>query len=178
MKDVCVYERSINQLEECLRTLLNDPYNRRILVTGWCPDMHDRQSLPSCHLTYSFVAQPDNTLHCTMFMRSVDTFLGLPANIMNTALFLHIMARLCGREAATITIFMSDTHLYENHIEQAKLQLSRDHLEAKPTLVLSDKIRKIEREEDIKGAFERIQPEDIHLDGYVSHPAIKAAMAA
>jgi thymidylate synthase len=178
VKDVCVYERTINQLEEALRTLLTDPYNRRILVTGWCPDMHDRQSLPSCHLVYSFVAQPDNTLHCTMFMRSADVFLGVPANIMNTAMFTHIMARLCGREAATITVFMSDTHLYENHIEQAKEQLSREHLDAKPRLVLSDNIRKIENLADIKGAFERIEPADISLAGYVSHPAIKAPMAA
>lgn len=174
-RNVWVLERGINQLEEALRTLLTDPFNRRIIINGWRPDEADLQAIPVCHVAYQFVVLPDGTLHSTLWQRSFDAFLAY--NVSTLALFTHIMARLSGYKVGTATMFISDAHVYENHVDQVKLQLSREHLPA-PTLVLSDKIRKIENLDDIKGAFARIEPEDIWLEDYVSHAAIKAPMAA
>jgi len=170
-----VYERHVNQLEEALRTLIKDPFSRRIVVSGWRPDEADLQALLPCHVCYQWVLTPDGKLHGTLWQRSFDTFLAF--NISTLALFTHIMARLSGYEPGTVTMFITDAHVYENHVDQVREQLSRDHYPA-PKLVLSDRIQKVQSEEGIKGAFERIQPEDIWLEGYVSHPAIKAPMAA
>lgn len=177
-RGVQVFEREINQLEEALRTLVMDPFNRRIIVSGWRPDEADQQSLVSCHVAYQFIVMPDGTLHSTLWQRSFDAFLAF--NVSTLALFTHIMARLCGREVGTATMFISDAHIYENHLDQVREQLSREHLAA-PRLVLSEHIKPLtpERlEQDLPGIFERIEPEDIELEGYVSHPAIKAPMAA
>jgi thymidylate synthase len=174
-RNAWVVERTINQLEEALRTLITDPYNRRIIINGWRPDEADLQCLPVCHVLYSLTVLPDGTLHSTLFQRSFDVFLAF--NISTLALITEIFARLAGLKASTATMFIGDAHIYENHVEQVKLQLSREHFE-QPKLVLSDNIKPIVDLADIKGAFERIQPEDIWLEGYQSHAAIKAPMAA
>jgi len=172
-----VFERTINQLEEALRMLLTDPFNRRIAVSGWRPDEFDRMALAPCHSHYHWSLMPDRVLHSTLLIRSNDLFLGHAFNAASLALFTHIMARLAGVEAGTATIFIADAHIYENHVEQVKEQLSRSHYPP-PKLVLSDRIRKVETLDEIKGVFERIEPEDIRLEGYQCHPAIKAPMAA
>lgn len=176
-RNVWVFEREINQLEDALRTLIKDPYNRRIIVSSWRPDEFDQMSLPPCHVSYFLGVMPDGTLHSTMWMRSSDQFLGAGFNIAETALFTHIFARLAGLKAASMTIFFSDTHVYENHVNQVKEQVQRSHFEP-PQLVLSENIKQVTDVADIKGVFERIQPEDIWLEGYESHAAIKASMAA
>lgn len=177
LRDVWVLEREINQLEEALRKLLTQPFDRRIVVSGWRPDEFDQMALPPCHVHYMFVAMPDGTLHSTLWQRSWDLFLGAPFNIAGLALFTHIMARLSGRKAATASIFATDAHIYENHVEAVRTQLRREHF-APPQLVLSPRVAKIENLQDVKGVFERIEPRDIALEGYVSHPGIAAEMAA
>lgn len=176
-RQVWVFEREINQLETALRTLLTNPNDRRVIVSGWRVDELDQASLPPCHVAYQWVAMPDNTLHMTMWQRSADTLLGMPFNQASCALFLSIMARLCGREAATVTIFTTDTHLYENHVDVAKEQLTRTLLPA-PKLALSDRIARVERVEDIAGVFSRIEPEDIWLENYQHQGPLRAPMAA
>lgn len=176
-RQVYVFEKTINQLEQALRTLLTDPFNRRIIVNGWRPDEFDSMALPPCHIMYTFVVMPDGKLHSTVYIRSNDLFLGHAFNAASVGVFTHIMARLAGYEVGTATVFITDAHLYENHLEQMREQVSREHFPA-PTLMLSDNIKKVERLEDIKGAFERIQPEDIWLENYKCHDAIKAPMAA
>ncbi len=170
-----VYHKRINQLEEALRKIKNDPSNRRIIVTGWNPADLDRVSLPACHVMYQFIADPERKLlHMTMWQRSADCFLGVPFNIASSALLLSIMARLAGYEPATFTHFMSDAHIYADHIEQVKLQLTREPL----TLArLQLDIDPIYADDQIKGAFARIEPHQIQLIGYQSHPPIKADMA-
>lgn len=176
-RGVAVYERKLNQLEHALRTLLTNPYDRRIIITGWRPDEIDQQALPSCHCSYQLVCMPDNTLHITMWQRSMDTFLGAPFNLASTALMLSLFARLCGRTPATVTIFVSDAHAYENHVEQIREQAVRTPL-APPTLVIAEHIKPLTSVDQVSGVFERIQPEDIWLENYESHAAIKAPMAA
>jgi len=174
---VHIMEREINQLEECLRTLLTNPYDRRVRLTAWRPDEFDQMALPPCHVDYQFMALPDNTLHITMGMRSVDVFLGLPFNAASTAMLLHIMARLCGREAATMSIFLGDTHIYETHLDAVNEQLAREPLKSTAKLVLSEAVKPITDLAEIRGAFERIEPEHIALEGYESLGAIRAPMA-
>ncbi len=172
-----VFERTINQLEEAARALMTDRFNRRVIINGWRPDEFDRMALPPCHVAYQFIAEADGELHSTLWIRSNDLFLGHPFNAASLAVFTHIMARLTGLRAASATVFISDAHVYENHVEQTLEQLSREHYDA-PRIVLSERIQRLDSVADIKGAFERIEPEDIQLEGYRSHPAIQAPMAA
>jgi thymidylate synthase len=175
-RGVAVYEREINQLEDALRTLLTNPYDRRIIISAWRPDEIDQMSLPACHVAYQFVAMPDNTLHVTMWQRSTDAFLGWPFNQASTALLLALMARLCGRLPATVTMFSTDTHVYENHVDQVKAQVERAPY-ALPQLLLSENIQ-VTSVAELKGVFERIEPSDISLSEYEHHPALPAPMAA
>lgn len=176
-----VFRKHINQLEGALRKLLTDPSDRRIIVSGWNVGELDLMALPPCHMDYRFVAfdgaTPDakKVLHVVMTIRSWDLFLGAPFNIASTSLFLAIMARLAGMDVGTVTIQATNAHLYEDHFAQVREQLGREHLPA-PELVLSDRIRPVSVDE-IKGAFARIEPDDIWLQGYKSHAAIPAAMA-
>lgn len=172
-----VMRRGINQLEEALKTLLTNPTSRRIIVSAWRPDEFDAMALPPCHVSYQFLANVErNELSLCMYQRSADSVLGIPFNIASSAMFLEIMARLSGFKAATFTHFLADAHVYVNHVDQVHEQLSREHFPA-PRLVLSDAICRVSLDQ-VKGAFERIQPDDIALDGYQSHAAIKAPMAA
>lgn len=179
---VSVFRKSTNQLENALRKLLTDPSDRRIIVSGWNVGELDMMALPPCHMDYRFVAFDGPTpaarkvLHVVMTIRSWDLFLGAPFNIGNTSLFLAVMARLAGMDAGTATIQATNAHIYEDHYDAVREQLTRDHFEA-PKLVISDRIRQVSLSE-IGGAFSRIEPDDITLDGYQSHSAIKAPMAA
>lgn len=171
-------ERGVNQLENALRTIITDPSNRRVIVSGWNPAEFDQMALPPCHMDYRFVAfEEPKVLHVVMTIRSWDLFLGAPFNIASTALFLAIMARLAGYTPGTVTIQATNAHIYKDHFEQVKEILTRDHLVA-PRLVLSDRIRRLNSTEEVEGVFTRIERSDISLVGYQSHAAIKAPMAA
>lgn len=173
-----IVQRQINQLEAAVRTIMINPSDRRIIVTGWDPGEYDFQSLPACHMDYRFVPfEDDKTMDLVMTMRSVDCFLGLPANIINTAVFLHVVCRLTGYTAGTITIQMTNTHLYENSFEATRELLTRKHQE-QPTLELSDNIKQLQSLDEIKGCFQRINPEDIVLHGYKPLEPITVAMMA
>lgn len=172
-----VMGRGVNQLEDALRTLLTNPTSRRVIVSAWRPDELDQMALPPCHVSYQFIAtESTRELHLCMYQRSADLFLGVPFNIASSAMFLEIMARLSGFKAATFTHFLADAHIYVNHIDQVNEQLSREPF-APPHLQLAQSIKKVGLDQ-IKGAFERIEPAEIELVGYQCHSAIKAEMAA
>lgn len=174
---VAVFRKNINQLESALKTLIANPSDRRIIVSGWNPGEIDQMALPPCHMDYRFVAFDNpKVLNVVMTIRSWDLFLGAPFNIAETALFLSIMARLAGYAPGVVTIQATNAHIYDTHFEQVREQLSREHFKA-PSLVLSDNIRPVSLDE-IPGAFTRTEPSDISLGGYQSHAAIKAPMAA
>lgn len=175
---LALMERSINQLENALRTIITNPSDRRTIVSGWNPAEFDQMALPPCHMDYRFVAfENTKTLHVVMTIRSWDLFLGASFNIASTALFLSIMARLAGYTPGMVTIQATNAHIYEDHFEQVKELLTREHFAA-PQLVLSDRIKPIANLDEIAGVFTRIEPSDIALEGYQSHAAIKAPMAA
>lgn len=173
--------RKINQIENALTKLLTDPSDRRIIISGWNPSELDQAALPPCHMDYRFVAfdgptkESKKVLHVVMTQRSCDLFLGIPFNIASTSLFLAIMARLANMDAGTVTIQMTNVHIYEDHYEQVQEQLTRNHYEA-PQLVLGEAIKHVNVDQ-VSGAFTKIEPSDIYLTGYESHSAIKAPMA-
>ena len=173
-----IFKKNINQLEEIVRKILTNPSDRRIIVTGWNPGEIDFQSLCACHMDYRFIPiEQTKELHVVMTIRSLDVFLGTPANIASTALFLAIVARLTGYTPRTVIIQGTNAHLYENQFEVAKELLTRTHF-SDPHLVLSDNIKKINTLDEIKGCFERIQPEDIWLEGYECHGPLTVPMVA
>jgi thymidylate synthase len=171
-----VVQRKINQLENALRTIMINPSDRRIIVTGWNPAEMDLQALPACHMDYRFVpVERANTLHVVMTIRSWDLFLGAPANIAETALFLHLMCALSGYHPGTVTIQATNAHIYEDHFEQIKEQLTREPHQL-PTILVSDELR-ISSEASISGVFTRIQPTDVELLNYTHHDPLFGEMA-
>lgn len=132
----------------------------------------------NCHIQYNFIPlEQDKTISVVMTIRSMDVFLGTPANIASTAIFLAVVGRLTGYTPDKVIIQGANAHLYENSFEVAKELITREHYPA-PKLVLSDNIKEIKNLEDIKGCFSRIEPEDITLEGYSSHPVLTVPMIA
>lgn len=173
---VWVMRKGINQLETCLHTLLTNPNDRRMIVSGWRPDEFDQMCLPPCHLTYNLVSDTEkNELHLLVHMRSFDTFLAF--NVTLGALWLAIFAKMAGMTPRKMSLVITDAHIYDNHHEQVATLLSREHYE-QPQLFLGDSIPRITSVDQIPGVFAAIDPEDVQLIGYQSHPAIKAPMAA
>lgn len=175
-RQVWILRRGIHQLEECLRTLITNPTDRRMVVTAWRPDEHDQGCLAACHHAYTLVCDTDKReLHLQVVMRSFDAFLGF--NVVLGALWLSLYAKMAGYTPRTLLISIANAHLYDFHIEQVCTLLSREHF-PQPTLELGPSIEVIQSLDQIPGVFARIQPEDIRLVGYQHHPAIAAPMAA
>ena len=156
----------VDQLENLINNLKNNPHGRRHVLTAWNPGELDEMVLPPCHMMVQFYVSNNNELSCQMYQRSVDAFLGLPFNIASYALFTHMIAQVCGYRAKELIINMGDVHLYKNHIEQANIQLAREHLSS-PSLVLNPDVKEIDK----------FTMNDIHLLNYKSHEAIKGVMA-
>lgn len=174
--DVWVLRKGVNQLENALRLLMTNPESRRIVITGWRPDEWDRAALPSCHTEYVFTADTTTrTLHLGFQMRSFDVACGF--NVALGALMLSIFAKLAGFQPGTLSIHLTTPHIYVSHIEGLKEMLSREHY-PQPTLQLGDSVPTLASVEDIRGVFTRIQPEDLELVNYQSHPRIVFEMMA
>lgn len=154
-----------DQLLELIAGLKEDPYSRRHILSAWNPGEIDQMALPPCHVMSQFYVH-NGRLSCQMYQRSADMFLGVPFNIASYALFTHMLAQVCRLEVGELIIVVGDAHIYENHVEQVKEQLSRKPLKA-PTLKLNPEI-------DVITDFGM---EDIELENYQSHEAIKAPMA-
>jgi thymidylate synthase len=126
----------------------------------------DDMALPPCHVMCQFYVNKNKELSCHMYQRSVDVFLGLPFNIASYALLTHLIAHHCGYQVGELIISTGDTHIYKDHVEQVKEQLTREEFPL-PTLSLN---------KDKTNIFE-ITMDDIKLENYQSHSALKAAMA-
>lgn len=154
-----------DQLLELIAGLKEDPYSRRHILSAWNPGEIDQMALPPCHVMSQFYVH-NGRLSCQMYQRSADMFLGVPFNIASYAVFTHMLAQVCHLEVGELIIVVGDAHIYENHVDQVKEQLSRKPLKA-PTLKLNPEI-------DVITDFGM---EDIELENYQSHEAIKAPMA-
>jgi thymidylate synthase len=154
-----------DQLLELIAGIKSDPYSRRHIISAWNPGEIDLMALPPCHMMAQFHVS-NGKLSCHMYQRSADMFLGVPFNIASYALFTHMIAQVCNLDVGDLIISFGDAHIYKNHIEQVKEQLSRKPF-AMPNLQLNPAI-------DVITNFGM---EDIELKGYESYEAIKAPMA-
>ena len=155
----------VDQITQVIEQIKTNPNSRRLIVSGWNPSEADQVALPPCHTLFQFFVA-DNKLSCQLYQRSADLFLGVPFNIASYALLTHMVAQVCGLEVGEFIWTGGDCHIYQNHREQVELQLTRE-LYTLPTLTLNP---------DVKDIF-AFKYEDISVDGYESHPAIKAKVA-
>ncbi|MBU6373595.1 MAG: thymidylate synthase [Alphaproteobacteria bacterium] len=157
--------RVIDQIANVIESLKTNPNSRRHIVSAWNPADVDDMALPPCHCLFQFHVA-DGKLSCQLYQRSADVFLGVPFNIASYALLTAMMAQVVGLQPGHFVHTLGDAHLYANHVEQARLQLTRAPL-APPTLRLAPHKRDI-------AAFDA---EDVVIEGYKAHPAIKAPIA-
>lgn len=155
----------VDQLQELIDSINNDPYGRRHLVTAWNPAENKNMALPPCHILFQCYVSNDGHLDMLMYMRSVDLFLGLPFNIASYAALLHLIAKLTNKKPRRLTQVLGDYHIYANHVEQVKLQIEREPL-ALPELTIANIT-----------SLDQVTPETFQLHGYEHHPPIAAPMA-
>ena len=155
----------VDQLARLLDQIRTNPSSRRLLVTGWNPREADLVALPPCHTLFQFHVQ-DGELSCQLYQRSGDAFLGVPFNIASYALLTCMIAQVTGLRPGDFVHTFGDVHLYKNHLDQALLQLGREP-RALPRLRLNP---------DVKDLFQ-FRFEDIAIEGYDPHPAIKAEVS-
>ncbi|MBO5824379.1 MAG: thymidylate synthase, partial [Prevotella sp.] len=153
---------TIDQIQGIVDQLKNNPDSRRMIVSAWNVAEVDRMALPPCHTMFQFYVA-DGRLSLQLYQRSADTFLGVPFNIASYALLLQMMAQVSGLKAGDFIHTTGDTHLYLNHLEQAKLQLTRDPRPL-PKMIINP---------DVKNIFE-FKYEDFQLTDYDPWPHIKA----
>lgn len=156
---------TIDQITNVLEQIKHNPNSRRMLVTAWNPAEVDEMALPPCHCLFQFYVA-DGRLSLQLYQRSADTFLGVPFNIASYALLLQMMAQVTGLEAGEFIHTTGDTHLYSNHLEQAKLQLTRT---PRP-------LPKMKINPDVKDLF-AFKYEDFELVDYNPYPHISAEVA-
>ncbi len=157
--------RTISQIDQVIDQIKRNPDSRRLIVSAWNVGEIDKMALPPCHALFQFYVQ-EGELSCQLYQRSADLFLGVPFNLASYALLTLMVARVCGLRAGDFIHTFGDLHLYSNHLEQARLQLTREP-RALPTLRINDSVS------DIHG----FRFEDFELTGYDPHPAIKAPIA-
>src|SRR5512133_429445 len=157
--------RSIDQIAQLIEGIGKNPDSRRHIVSAWNPADIDRMKLPPCHALFQFYVA-DGRLSCQLYQRSADIFLGVPFNIASYALLTMMVAQVCGLQPGEFVHTFGDTHLYLNHIEQAREQLAREPRPL-PRLQLNPAI----------GDLFAFRYQDIAIEGYDPHPAIKAPVA-
>lgn len=157
--------RHIDQISNVVEQIKKNPDSRRLLVIAFNPGDVDKMALPPCHAFFQFYVA-NGKLSCQLYQRSADVFLGVPFNIASYALLVHMVAQVCNLDVGDFIHTLGDAHLYSNHLDQARLQLTREHRPL-PRLRLNPAVKNI---------FD-FTYEDISIEGYEPHPAIKAEVA-
>jgi len=157
--------RHIDQIANVVEAIRTKPDSRRHIVSAWNPAEVDEMALPPCHCLFQFYVA-NGKLSCQLYQRSADTFLGVPFNIASYALLTHMVAQVTGLGVGDFVHTLGDAHLYSNHFEQARLQLTRE-VRPLPKLTLNPDIKRLED----------FTFEDITITGYDPHPHIKAEVA-
>jgi thymidylate synthase len=157
--------RSIHQINEVIHQIKTNPDSRRLIVSAWNVGELDQMALPPCHTLFQFFVQ-DGELSCQLYQRSADLFLGVPFNIASYALLTQMVAQVCGLKPGTFVHTFGDLHLYVNHLDQAKLQLTREPRPL-PRLRLNSAVQDIHQ----------FHFDDFELRDYHPHPGIRAPIA-
>ena len=157
--------RIIDQLSAIIAAIKNNPYSRRHIISAWNPSDVDDMALPPCHCLFQFHVA-NNKLSCQLYQRSADIFLGVPFNIASYALLTHMMAQVCDLDVGDFVHTFGDAHIYSNHFEQVKTQLTRSP-KPLPTLHLNP---------DITSLFD-FRYDDIKIENYTAHPHIPGKVA-
>jgi thymidylate synthase len=162
----------VDQIARLVREIEHNPNSRRLLVSGWDPREADNVDLPPCHTLFQFKVENGSALHCQLYQRSADAFLGVPFNISSYALLIHMVAHSFGLNVGDFIYTLGDYHIYKNHLEQVQELLSREPLPL-PRLEIK------ENQQRLRGldALLAIRYEDLQLLGYKSHGKIVAAVA-
>lgn len=155
----------IDQVSQIIDTIKNNPDSRRIIVNAWNVGDIENMNLPPCHAFFQFYVA-DGKLSLQLYQRSADSFLGVPFNIASYALLLQMVAQVTNLEPGDFVHTLGDAHIYQNHIDQVNLQLSRD-FRSLPTMKINP---------DVKSIFD-FKYEDFELEGYDPHPHIKGEVA-
>jgi thymidylate synthase len=158
------YEQTIDQIYEVMKQIKENPDSRRLIVSAWNVGQLDEMALPPCHILFQFYVA-NGKLSCQLYQRSGDVFLGVPYNIASYSFLVHMMAQQLDLEVGEFVHTLGDAHIYLNHVDQVKLQLTREHRPL-PTL----KLNKAEHIFDYKR-------EDFVLEGYDPHPSIKGKVS-
>ena len=156
---------SIDQITNVINSIKNNPNSRRHMVSAWNPALVDDMALPPCHTMFQFYVA-DGKLSCQLYQRSADSFLGVPFNIGSYALLTMMMAQVCGLEAGDFVHTFGDLHIYNNHLEQVDLQLTRE----------PKKLPIMKMNPDVKDLFD-FKFEDFELVDYEYHPHIKGLVS-
>lgn len=156
----------IDQIADVIARIKKNPQDRRLIVTAWNPAQIDKMALPPCHCFFQFDVTPDGRLNCQLYQRSCDMFLGVPFNIASYSLLTMMIAQVCGLQPGEFVHTLGNAHIYNNHFEQVRLQLSREPYPL-PQMKLNPAVKDI---------FD-FKYEDFELVGYQCHPAIKGEVA-
>lgn len=162
----------IDQIAKLVDEIQNNPNSRRSIVTGWDPREADHVDLPPCHTLFQFKVENGNVLHCQLYQRSADAFLGVPFNISSYALLLHLVAHVCELTVGDFVYTLGDYHIYKNHLDQVNELLSREPLPL-PQLEIVDPTNRLR---GLRGLLD-MRYADLNLSGYQSHGKIAAAVA-
>src|SRR5699024_2322803 len=153
---------TIDQIQNVIEQIKETPHSRRLIVSAWNPEDIPSMALPPCHTLFQFYVQ-DGKLSCQLYQRSADLFLGVPFNIASYALLTHIIAAECGLEVGEFVHTFGDVHIYSNHTDQIKEQLSREK-RSLPQLKINVK----------RDSIDAYELDNFEIVGYDPHPAIKA----
>lgn len=161
----------VDQIARLINEIESNPNSRRLIVTGWNPETCDDVALPPCHTLFQFKIENERILHCQLYQRSADAFLGVPFNISSYALLTHLIAEVCGLEVGDFVHTFGDLHIYSNHLDQVNELLSRE-----PRTLPELKFVSTENLKGLVGLL-NFKYENLELAGYESHGKIAAPVA-
>ena len=158
--------QGIDQIKDVIERIKKNPQDRRLIVSAWNPAQIEEMALPPCHAFFQFDVTPDGKLNCMLYQRSCDMFLGVPFNIASYSLLTMMIAQVCGLTPGEFVHTLGNAHIYSNHFDQVKLQLSREPYPL-PKMKINPEVKNID---DFKF-------EDFELVDYQCHPTIKGDVA-
>ncbi|HEY5074624.1 MAG TPA: thymidylate synthase [Pyrinomonadaceae bacterium] len=162
----------VDQIARLINEIENNPNSRRLIVSGWDPRVCDDVDLPPCHTVFQFKVERERLLHCQLYQRSADAFLGVPFNISSYVLLTHLIAHVCGLEVGEFIFTLGDYHIYQNHMDQVNELLSREPLPL-PRFKIKDEEARLRG----LGGLLAMRYEHLNLIGYESHAKIAAPVA-